>query len=77
MNEEQPEQALSDTTRPRVIIVGNLTIDDVVLPDGSTQMASAGGNSLYAALGCRLWQGSVGMETGIGSTERRASARER
>src|SRR5579875_3656812 len=50
-------------TRPRVIVVGNLTIDDVVLPDGGTQMASVGGNCIYATLGARLWQPSVGMVT--------------
>ena len=49
--------------KPRVIVVGNLTIDDVVLPDGTTRMASMGGNSLYAALGVRLWQPRVGVVT--------------
>ncbi len=48
---------------PRVIVVGNLTIDDVVLPDGTTQMSSVGGNSLYTALGVRLWQSRVGLVT--------------
>lgn len=48
---------------PRVIVVGNLTLDDVVLPDGSTQMATVGGNSLYAALGARLWEPRVGLIT--------------
>jgi len=48
---------------PRVIVVGNLTIDDVVLPDGTTRMASLGGNSLYTALGVRLWQPRVGLVT--------------
>jgi fructoselysine-6-P-deglycase FrlB-like protein/sugar/nucleoside kinase (ribokinase family) len=48
---------------PRVIVVGNLTIDDVVLPDGTTQMASVGGNSLYTALGGRLWQPRIGLVT--------------
>src|SRR5690348_3395686 len=48
---------------PRVIVVGNLTIDDVVLPDGTTRMASLGGNSLYAALGARIWQPRVGVVT--------------
>ncbi|HEV2026901.1 MAG TPA: hypothetical protein VGS16_00005, partial [Candidatus Dormibacteraeota bacterium] len=43
--------------------MGNLTIDDVVLPDGTTYMASVGGNSLYAALGARAWQPSVGLVT--------------
>jgi fructoselysine-6-P-deglycase FrlB-like protein len=46
-----------------VIVVGNLTIDDVVLPDGTTKMASVGGNSLYTALGVRLWQPHVGIVT--------------
>jgi fructoselysine-6-P-deglycase FrlB-like protein/sugar/nucleoside kinase (ribokinase family) len=45
------------------VVVGNLTIDDVVLPDGTTRMASVGGNSLYAALGARPWQPSVGIVT--------------
>ena len=48
-------------TIPRVIVVGNLTIDDVVLPDGATRMSSVGGNSLYTALGVRLWQPRVGL----------------
>src|ERR1700693_962396 len=51
------------TTHPRVIVVGNLTIDDVVLPDGTTHMSSVGGNGLYTALGVRLWQPSVGLVT--------------
>jgi fructoselysine-6-P-deglycase FrlB-like protein/sugar/nucleoside kinase (ribokinase family) len=50
-------------TPPRVIVVGNLTIDDVVLPDGTTRMASVGGNSLYTALGARIWQPRVGLVT--------------
>lgn len=45
------------------MVVGNLTIDDVVLPDGTTRMASVGGNSLYAALGARPWQPSIGIVT--------------
>ena len=51
------------TPPPRLVVVGNLTIDDVVLPDGTTRMASVGGNSLYAALGARPWQPSVGIVT--------------
>jgi sugar/nucleoside kinase (ribokinase family) len=52
-----------NAAHPRVIVVGNLTIDDVVLPDGTTRMSSLGGNCLYAALGVRLWQPSVGILT--------------
>lgn len=59
-------------TRPRVIVVGNLTIDDVVLPDGTTRMASVGGNSIYTTLGARLWQPSVGIVTRRGEDFPRA-----
>ena len=52
-----------NAVNPRVIVVGNLTIDDVVLPDGTTRMSSLGGNSLYTALGVRLWQPRVGVVT--------------
>jgi sugar/nucleoside kinase (ribokinase family)/fructoselysine-6-P-deglycase FrlB-like protein len=37
------------TTLPEVVVVGNLTIDDVVLADGSTLMATLGGNSVHTA----------------------------
>lgn len=37
------------TARPRVVVVGNLTIDDVVHPDGRTFMATLGGNSVHTA----------------------------
>src|SRR6185312_9789021 len=33
----------------RVVVVGNLTIDDVVLPDGRTLMARLGGNTVHSA----------------------------
>jgi len=32
-----------------VVVVGNLTIDDVVLPTGVTRMSTLGGNSVHAA----------------------------
>jgi sugar/nucleoside kinase (ribokinase family)/fructoselysine-6-P-deglycase FrlB-like protein len=48
---------------PRVVVAGDLTLDDVVLPDGTTQMAAVGGDSLYTALGARLWEPQVGLVT--------------
>ena len=60
---EQRETHKIDAAHPRVIVVGNLTIDDVVLPDGTTKMASVGGNSLYTVLGVRLWQPRIGLVT--------------
>lgn len=41
-------------------MVGGLTIDDLVFwPSGKTYMARAGGNSLYSALGARVWVENV------------------
>lgn len=51
-----------DNTR-RVIVIGNLTIDDVVLSDGRTSMANVGGNSVYSALSARMWSVPVGLVT--------------
>ena len=34
-----------------VLMLGNLTIDDIVLPDGTTIMGSLGGNVIHAATG--------------------------
>jgi sugar/nucleoside kinase (ribokinase family)/fructoselysine-6-P-deglycase FrlB-like protein len=44
----------NDITAPQstsglVVVIGNLTIDDVVRPDGSTAMASLGGNCVHTA----------------------------
>jgi len=50
-------------TTPRVVVVGDLTLDDVVMPDGTTHMASIGGDCLYAALAARLWEPDVGVVT--------------
>src|SRR3989441_9681244 len=48
---------------PRVVVVGDLTLDDVVMPDGTTHMASIGGDCLYAALAARMWEPRVGVVT--------------
>ncbi|MDX6243524.1 MAG: hypothetical protein QOE76_1247, partial [Frankiales bacterium] len=47
----------------RVVVIGNLTIDDVVRADGRTTMAQPGGNAVYAALAARLWAPTVGVVT--------------
>jgi sugar/nucleoside kinase (ribokinase family) len=46
---------------PDLVLVGNLIVDDTVLPDGRTRFAEAGGAVLYAALGAGLW----GVSTGV------------
>lgn len=35
--------------------VGNMSIDDLVFPDGSTRWCVPGGNAVYAALGMAVW----------------------
>jgi sugar/nucleoside kinase (ribokinase family) len=55
------------TATPSLIILGNLLVDDVVWDDGSTRMAQPGGAVLYAALGARMWNQSVGCVSVAGS----------
>ena len=46
---------------PDLVVAGNLLIDDIVLPDGSTLMGEAGGAVLYASLAAALWGVKVGV----------------
>ncbi len=52
--------------RDALWVLGNLTIDDVVLPDGTTAMGLCGGNAVYAALGAALWRSRVALGARIG-----------
>ncbi len=49
------------TARRPVIIVGNLTIDDVIQPDGTSQMGTLGGNSVHAAAAALAWTREVAI----------------
>ncbi len=49
-----------------VWVLGNLTIDDLVLADGTTAMGLCGGNAIFAALGARLWSTRVGLSARVG-----------
>lgn len=40
---------------PDLVFLGNLLVDDIVLPDGKTRMAQAGGAMLYASLAAARW----------------------
>lgn len=42
------------TSAPDLVLLGNLILDDVVLPDGTTRMGEAGGAILYGALAAAL-----------------------
>ncbi|MGH3287358.1 MAG: PfkB family carbohydrate kinase, partial [Streptosporangiaceae bacterium] len=54
------------TARP-VVVVGNLTIDDVIQPDGSSQMGTLGGNTVHAAAAALTWTGEVGVVARCGA----------
>ena len=41
--------------------VGNVTVDDLVFSDGRTCMNVPGGNSVYSALGARVWSAPTGV----------------
>jgi ribokinase len=53
-------------TLPRLICLGNITIDDVYLPDGKVEHNSIGGDALYAALAAKLWEPRVQMVAPVG-----------
>ncbi len=48
-------------------MVGNLTIDEILLPDGRYEARQCGGNCLYAAVGAHIWSDSVGIVSLVGS----------
>jgi sugar/nucleoside kinase (ribokinase family) len=49
-----------------LVIAGNLTVDDTVLPDGRTAMGAIGGDVLYTGLGAALWTQEVGVLSRVG-----------
>ncbi len=49
------------------MLLGNLLVDDIVFPDGSTRMAQPGGALLYGALGAAIWGTSVGCVSLVGT----------
>jgi sugar/nucleoside kinase (ribokinase family) len=46
---------------------GNLTIDDLVFPDGTTRWAVPGGSAIYAAYGISLWAERASIVAPIGA----------
>ena len=47
--------------QPRYIGVGGIFIDDIVFPDGRTQMGVLGGGVVHGATGMRLWNQRAGI----------------
>jgi ribokinase len=51
---------------PRYLTLGHLLIEDTVLPDGRVLPGRLGGDSLYAAIGARVWSDDVAVVTRVG-----------
>lgn len=52
---------------PALVCLGNFTLDDVVLPDGSERRGCTGGDALYAALAARPWEPSTELVAPVGT----------
>ncbi len=57
---------------PRLVCLGNLTIDDLELPGGGQISGCIGGDALYAVLAARLWEPTAEMVAPIGADFPRA-----
>jgi len=51
----------------KFVTAGNMTIDEILLPDGRSASSQCGGNCLYAAVGARIWSESVGIISLVGA----------
>ena len=51
------------------ITIGCLSLDNIVLQDGRYLPCVMGGNALYSAIGCRLWNANVGIVAYIGKND--------
>lgn len=51
---------------PRIVGVGAIFIDDIVLPDGRTHMGQPGGGVLHALMGAALWDERPGIVALVG-----------
>lgn len=52
---------------PKFVSFGNIFIDDIVLPDGRTFMATPGGAGTHALIGMRVWTRDLGFVAFAGS----------
>ncbi len=55
-----------DWRQARLVVAGNLTLDDTVNPNGTVE-ASPGGDALYTAVGAAMWGGTVDLLTVAGA----------
>ncbi len=54
------------TAAPELVLLGNLLVDDIVFPDGSTRMAQPGGAILHSSVAAALWGTRVGCVSLLG-----------
>jgi sugar/nucleoside kinase (ribokinase family) len=50
-----------------IVTVGWLTIDDIILEDGTWKPQTIGGGALYSAIGARIWHPTVGLHAVTGT----------
>lgn len=58
---------MDDAPPPRLVGIGGIFIDDIVLPTGQTYMAQLGGGVVHALMGAALWDERPGIVTLTGS----------
>ena len=56
-----------------LVTVGWLTVDDIVLPDGTYERGVLGGGALYSAVGAGLWNAHVGLHAVTGEKHREST----
>lgn len=64
------------TAGPALLCLGNITIDDAVLPDGTVRQSCLGGDAIYSGLAARLFQPDTRILAPVGedlSEEARAA----
>jgi ribokinase len=55
-----------DSQSPRLVGVGSVFIDDIVLPSGQTYMAQLGGGVVHALMGAAIWDERPGIVATVG-----------
>ena len=54
-------QCLEVELAPDLIVIGGLTLDNVIAADGRVQLSQSGGNGAYSAVGAIIWVDQVGL----------------
>ena len=54
-------QFLEEGLTPNLIVIGGLTLDNVISADGQVQLSQSGGNGAYSAVGAIVWVDQVGL----------------